>query len=231
MSAYLRLLLLRTRRRLLSLALGPPIIIPPALVVAGVLLQPGSNSLLVAWRSGRTSMPGIVEFPSMVTLAAALLACANLTAYFVHDERRQARGRVLRMAAVDGWAPVAAHLAHASLLAIAGSALGLVLPGLYWVLHGPPREAWPAMTLLVAVHATLGGAFGLWLGYFLPRLVSLVLIQILGLAWVEHFAGALLAARAVGAWPWPGLTEVAVIQLATIVVLPVLWRRTSGRLW
>jgi hypothetical protein len=228
MTAYLRLLGVRTVRGVLpSRLLLTLTIVLPTLLLAAFQMSGGGEARGLPRGSELTE-----QFVALtgVVLLVAVLSTANLTAFFIHDERRSARSRVLRLATVDGWSPVAAYLCHASLLAMAGVVLALLAPSVHCLTQGMPPGVWPLL-LYAAACATAGGALGLWLGYLLPRVVALVAIQLSCFWAAVSLAGALARASEAGAVPVGALGAVAGAHVLTLAVLPLVWRRTSGRLW
>lgn len=226
MNAYLQLLLLRTRRAYLWLTLGLPLLMPTAVLLAAYVLDRRSV--------GATSAAEAVDvfaLTGMVAVLFTLLTVGNLTAFLVHDERRGGRGRVLRLATVDGRHPVAAHLCLASLLAPAGVAAGLVVPGAYCVAAGLPLRLWLAITLTAGALATISGVAGLWIGYLLPRVAAIIALQ-LTVGWLSFLVGAALvdAVQANGL-PVAALAWLLAAHVLTLLVLSPLWRLTSARLW
>ena len=53
---------------------------------------------------------GLMQISCLAALVGSLLVVSNLTAFLVHDERANGRSRMLRLATVDGRAPVVALL-------------------------------------------------------------------------------------------------------------------------
>jgi hypothetical protein len=224
---YLRLLALRTRRAYLPITVLVPLAVPVVMFTAG----------LVARGHARDAHRGLSEAfvgSTVLGIFATLLAVANLTAFLVDDERRGARALALRLATVDGRPPVAAHQCLASGLAAATLVSSLALPTLVAAALGlaPLRSA--AAVLAAAAGVTAAGPVGLWLGYLLPRVAALVAVQFgsflagvgvlkvaIGIAEGDVDAGAVLL----------GLLALLALHGATLLALPPLWRRTSGRLW
>jgi hypothetical protein len=225
-SPYLRLLLLRTRRVFLTTVIGLPFVMPTAFFVAVVLQE--------RRQSGGLRGTQVVD-AFFVTAAAALLfavlAVANLTAFLVHDERRDGRARVLRLATIDGRRPVAAHLCHASLLALAGVAVGLVVPGAYCVAAGLPLRLCLMLTLAAGAFATVSGVVGLWIGYLLPRLAAVIALQLACFWLTFRLATAVSDALQASRPPLVALAWLLAAHGFTLLVLSPLWRRTSARLW
>jgi hypothetical protein len=222
----LRLLRLRTRRVFLWLVLGLPFFVPTGLFMAVLFVDHRTPGPLKG-----TELVDAFTFIAVVAVLFAVLTVANLTAFLVHDERRDGRARVLRLATVDGRRPVTAHLGHASLLAPAGVGLGLVVPAAYGLAAGLP----PRLILLVAVAAgafsTVSGMVGLWIGYLLPRVAAIIALQLTGIWATLRFGSALGDAVQGGRLPLASLAWVLAAHALTLVVLSSLWRRTSARLW
>jgi hypothetical protein len=224
-SPYLRLLVLRTRRAFLPMAFGLPALGPTGIIVAGVVfnrLEPTP----VQMEAGEVFVGSC-----FTAILATVMVVANLTAFLVHDERQGGRGRLLRLATIDGRAPVAAHLCLASLIAAADVAAGLCVPGAYAVGLGLPPWAWLAATVWAGACVTTAGALGLWIGYLLPRTVAMVAVQMAGLWLVVGLGSAIQDVVKAGTLPVAALAWVALLHLMTLLVLPPLWRRTSARLW
>jgi hypothetical protein len=227
---YLRLLTLRLRRRYVSIAFGLP-----ALAPSGVALFVLGASRLRDGRAPTAAAPieavGLMEISCVAALAGSLLVVSNLTAFLVHDERANGRSRLLRLATVDGRPPVAALLGLAAVLAAASTAVGLGAAGLLAVARGLPVSLWLGLTLWAAIAASAGGPIGVWIGYLLPRTVAMVAVLAVSL-WVVGLLGALSAAALKTSRPsLAALGWVVLAQLATLLALPPLWRRTSARLW
>jgi hypothetical protein len=223
---YLRLLSLRTRRVFLWLVMGLPFFVPTGLFVAGLSLErrpagpPRGADLVDAF-----------SFTAVVAVLFAVLTVANLTAFLVHDERRDGRARVLRLATIDGRRPVTAHLGHASLLAPAGVGLGLVVPGAYCLAAGMPPRLFFLVALAAGAFATISGVVGLWIGYLLPRVAAIIALQLAGVWLTVRFGTALGEAVEAGRLPLAALAWLLAAHAFTLLVLSPLWRRTSARLW
>ena len=225
MKPYLRLLLLRTRRAFLPMAFGLPALGPTGIIMSGVVfnrLEPTP----VPWEASE-----VFVLSCFTAILAAVMVVANLTAFLVHDERQGGRGRLLRLATIDGRAPVAAHLCLASLIAAAGVAAGLGVPGAYAVGLGLPPWAWLTATAWAAACVPAAGAIGLWIGYLLPRTVAMVAVQMAGLWLVVGLGGDIRDVVKAQTLPLAAVGWVAAAHLATLLLLPPLWRRTSARLW
>jgi hypothetical protein len=223
---YLRLLFLRTRRVFLSTVLGLPFLVPTGLFLAGILQERRPAGALTEAEATDAFL-----FASVAAFLFTVLAVANLTAFLVHDERRGGRARVLRLATIDGGRPVAAHLCHASLLALAGVAAGLVVPGAYCVVAGLPPRLGLLVALAAGAFATISGVVGLWIGYLLPRIAAIIALQLTGLWLSLRFATALGDAIQAERLPLAALAGLLTAHLLTLLVLSPLWRRTSARLW
>jgi len=224
-SPYLRLLLLRTRRVFLSTVIGLPFVMPTGFFLAAILLERRRAGL------GQAEAVDAFVVTAAVALLFALLAVGNLTAFLVHDERRDGRARVLRLATIDGRRPVAAHLGHAILLALPAVAAGLVVPGAYCVAAGLPLGLCLMITLAAGAFATISGVVGLWIGYLLPRLVAIVALQLACFWLTFRFATSVADAVQADRPPLAALAWLLGAHVLTLLVLSPLWRRTSARLW
>jgi len=222
---YLRLLLLRTRRAFVPMVFGLPALGPTGIVATGLVfnrLEP--TPVRVDTAEG-------MLLACFTAVLAAVMVVANLTAYLVHDERQGGRGRLLRLATIDGRAPVAAHLCLAGSIAAAGVAVGLLVPGAYAVAVGLPPGQWLMVTVWASACVTAAGPIGLWIGYLLPRTVAMVAVQMAGLWLVLGLGGDIRDIVKAQTLPLAALGWVAAAPLATLLLLPPLWRRTSARLW
>jgi hypothetical protein len=230
---YLRLLILRTRRRYVSIAFGLPALAPSA----AVLFVLGASHLSMAAASTFARPPAPIEAAELMEIACvaallgSILVVSNLTAFLVHDERANGRSRLLRLATVDGRPPVVALLGLATVLATASAGVGLGAAGLLAVVSGLPVPLWLGLTLWTTIASSAGGPIGVWIGYLLPRTVAMVAVLAVSL-WVVGLLGALSAAALrTGVPSLAALGWVVLAQLVTLLALPPLWRRTSARLW
>jgi hypothetical protein len=221
---YLRLLFLRTRRVFLGPTLGVPFLLPTAVFLGRIFSHPAH-----ALTAGQ-AIDAFV-FTALVAVLFTILAVANLTAFLVHDERRGGRARALRLATIDGTPPVAAHLCHSSLLAVAAVAVGLLAPAAYAVATGLPKHLCLLVCLAAASFATISGVVGLWIGYLVPRVVAIIALQLAALWLWLRFAMALGDAVQAERLPLGVLAWLLAAHVVTLVVLSPLWRRTSARLW
>ena len=225
MTPYLRLLMLRLRRRYVSIAFGLPALAPGFVVVFVLGVSRFSDQRVPVEAAELMGIAGVS------TLVGSLMVASNLTAFLVHDERANGRSRLLRLATVDGRAPVVALLGAAALLAAASAGIGLGVAGLIAVVVGLPVRLWLGLTLWAAVVATAGGPIGAWLGYLLPRTVAMVAVLAVS-SWVVALLGASTTAALESGVPSLGVAVYVVLaQLATLLALPPLWSRTSARLW
>ncbi len=224
MKAYLRLLFVRTRRAFLGPTLAVPFLLPTAVFLGRLVSRP-ARTLTAA-----QAIDAFV-FTALVALLFTILAVANLTAFLVHDERRDGRARSLRLATIDGHRPVAAHLCHSSLLALAAVAVGLLAPTAYAVATGLPKHLCLVVCLAAAFFAAISGVLGLWIGYLLPRVVAIVALQLTALWLWLRFAAALGDAIRADQLPLGVLGWVLAAHAVTLLVLSPLWQRTSARLW
>jgi hypothetical protein len=223
---YLRLLSLRTRRVFLWLALGLPFLVPTGLFVAVLFLEHRTPGPLRG-----TELVDAFTFIAVVAVLFAVLTVSNLTAFLVHDERRDGRARVLRLATIDGPRPVTAHLGHASLLAVAGIGLGLVVPGAYCLAAGLPLRLCLLVVVAAGAFSTVSGVVGLWIGYLLPRIAAIIALQLAGIWLTFRFASVLGEAVDAGRLPLAALAWLLAAHALTLFVLSPVWRRTSARLW
>jgi len=223
---YLRLLVLRTRRRYVSIAFGLP-----ALTPGGVVLFVLAVSRLRGDRLPDNAANSLMQISCLAALVGSLLVVSNLTAFLVHDERANGRSRMLRLATVDGRPPVVALLGLAAVLAAASAAVGLGLAGLLAVALGLPVTLWLGLTVWTAVAVTASGPIGVWIGYLLPRTVAMIAVLGVGLGVVGLLGASCAAALETGTPSLRALGGVILAQLATLLALPPLWSRTSARLW
>jgi hypothetical protein len=210
----------------LWLVLGLPLLVPTGLFFAGLYLErrpPGPAKV--------TELVDMFSFTAVVAALFAVLTMANLTAFYVHDERRDGRARVLRLATIDGRCPVTAHLAHASLLAVAGVGLGLLVPAAYCLAAGLPLRLCFLVTAAAGAFSTVAGVVGLWIGYLLPRIAGFLALQLASIWLALRFASALDEAVEAGRLPLAALAWLLAAHTLTLLVLSPLWRRTSARLW
>jgi hypothetical protein len=161
-------------------------------------------------------------------LIMSVLTAANLTAFLVDEERRRAGSRLLRLAGLDGLNVVAAHLVHAAAVGAAGVVAGSILPGLDGLAKGMPPSLWLRTLLLAGLCASIGGVIGLWLGYFRPRVVAVVAVQVAGFWVAAALSGTVLERPVAVGEP---LSLLAAAHVSTLVVLPRRWRLTSRRHW
>jgi hypothetical protein len=225
MTPYLRLMLLRIRRRYLTLAFGLPALLPAGITffALGVSHFRGVDE--------HTTGGDLMELSCFTALISSVMVTSNMTAFLVYDERTSGRSRLLRLATVDGRPPVVAHLWLAILSAAAGATVGLGVSGLTAVAKGLPVPLWLAITSWSGVVVTVAGPIGAWVGYLLPRTVAMVAVQAVGLGVGSVLGAGAVAAVRSGALSLPAIGWVALAHLVTYLVLPPLWRHTSARLW
>lgn len=217
MIEYFLFLRLRTRRRFLSAVHLLPVLFPLVVIVVG----------LAGPRRLRMDAEGFVAMTTMV-IVLTVVAVSNLTAFLVDEERRRARSRLLRLAGVDGRRVVGAHLLHAAELGAVGVLVGTLAPALFALWGDMPVVQWVAGAAKGAVIVSMAGGLGLWLGYFLPRVVAVIVLQPAAIMAAASLATAALESRL----PLPqALAPLVAAHVATLVVLPPLWRLTARRLW
>lgn len=222
---YFRLLVLRLRRRYASIAFGLPVLAPSCVVVFVLGVDRFSD------RGVPVAPTELMEIGCLAALVGSLMVAANLTAFFVHDERANGRSRQLRLATVDGRAPVVALLGLAAALAAASAGIGLGAAGLLAVGGGLPVKLWLGLTLWTAAVATAGGPIGAWLGYLLPRTVAMVAVLATSLWTIALLGPSTAEALETGAPALGAVVYVTLAQIVTLLALPPLWSRTSARLW
>jgi uncharacterized membrane protein len=165
---------------------------------------------------------------TIMVVVLSVLAVSNLTAFLVDEERKRARSRLLRLAGVDGLGVVGAHLLHAAELGAVGVLVGTLAPALLALWGDMHVAQWLAGAAIGALIASMAGVLGLWLGYFLPRVVAVIVLQPAAIMAAASFATVALEKRL----PLPeALAPLVAAHAATLVLLPPLWRLTARRLW
>lgn len=227
MTAYLRLLVLRTVRTswalsALAVGVGLPLCFMLATRFQAARPAPGGAGPEAA---------ETLAFVGVLVLLGTGLVVTNLTAFLVHEEKQRGSSTLLRVATVDGFSPVAAYLAHGALLAGALTATGLVAIAAGGLGFAVPAGAWPRALVYLPSIATVFGPLGLWLGYLLPRGMALISAQPVAIWLAARLSSDLTEGAAGGRVPGLLLAVVLLVHLLTLGVLPPIWRRTSGRLW
>lgn len=230
MIAYLRLLLLRTLRT--NWGLGA-LVLAAGLPLSVVLASRYQGAAFAASETQREEM---FFTAAILAVFPASLGVVNLTALAVYEEKQRGRSKLLRVASVDGFRAVAAYLSYGGLLAFGLTLAGFAAFAWDRVLFPVIPAAWPAGLLFLGLFASVFAPLGLWIGYLLPRGAAIVggFVATVMMFWGAGVMGVLgEAVRALS----QGVTPASVLVLAalahglTLLVLPILWRRTASRLW
>ncbi len=156
----------------------------------------------------------------------------NLVASFVFDERRRGRSRLLRQSGQDGFRVVGASVIGGALLAIVLAALGVAGPAtVLW--FGKQIPVFPLVRIGAIVAGLMIAATPIALAssYFLPRALSLIIVNALPLAGFSILLDRAGSDAIDGNLPIASLVPIGVAFLMATAVLGMVWKRTSERLW
>ena len=156
------------------------------------------------------------------------LAVVNIVAFVIHEERTRNRVRLLRIARVDGIRAAASYVALGVLAALLLAAAGMLGPAVIGLGTGLGFGPWARSAAAAALFAAALAPIAVAVAYLLPRVVGGLVLNLMALAGAWGFVAA-------GAWSAAPLARlaagVALGEAGTLVLLGVLWRRTSARLW
>ena len=194
--------------------------------------------LVVASSLRRAAINDVVGYVAAVAADAAsptilLLAAAwgvNLTALAIHEEKRARRSRLLRVARVDGLRAAGPFLLVGFCTVAAVTLTGYLCCGLAAVQRGEEFSPWMRSAAAGTLYLTWIAPIGVLGGYLLPRIIALLVLNVLAVG------AAFLVAPEVAARGWMGASFgppvlLAATHLATLPLISLLWRKTSARLW
>lgn len=216
MTAYLRLVLLRLGRQRVVFA-----------GTLGALVIPGLLGLRLRLEAGSSPEKLFLVCRGLATMLCAL-AVVNIVAFVIHEERTRNRVGLLRIARVDGTRAAASYVALGVLAALWLAATGMLGPAVLGLGTGLGLGPWARSAAAAALFAAALAPIAVAVAYLLPRAVGGLVLNLIALVGAWVFVAA-------GAWSVAPLARLAAAvafgEAGSLVLLGVLWQRTSTRLW
>jgi len=223
MIAYVKMQLLRWRRRTLGVGL----------LVAAVFLPTMMAIVFLVGRGGQIQerfRPAFLSWAVLSVLPFSGLMIAIQLSGLVGEESRFRRSTVLRVGSLDGHRAVGAFALLAIVLALLHGTIGFVGPAIVGLFAGIPLASWLVPSLVTILLLSAFGPPAVMAGFLLPRTLALLTVSIGALV-----AGVSLTARFL--WEPKGPVEpgpllgVLVVYAVFLSAGGLVWRARSSASW